>query len=164
VFGGPESLTALSAALGNYLRGGKYVVLTNNFAAPEVNPQERLDSDAEAHVQRALLHYIGSSTQRHEAPALGKALANVEAALRQDPTNLDALSVRHFLLEVPVGEEVARAAIGTAPRDWRAWALLSGVLQGTASGVEGHAVLSRAKLLAADDPAVELDGEQRHFH
>jgi len=94
----------------------------------------------------------------------GKALANVEAALRQEPTNLDALAVRQFLLDVPISEEVARAAIGQAPRDWRAWALLSGVLQGTASADESKAALSRAKLLAAGDPAVELDGEHRSFH
>jgi hypothetical protein len=159
---GPDSLTALPQELTRYLQGGRYLVLTNNFHPPAVTPIARVDSDAEAHVQRALLHYVGSRTQPHEAPALGRALANVEEALRQEPTNVLALCVRYFLLEVPVDEPIARAALKQHPDDWRAWALLAGVLQGTPAAQEGEAALKHARLLAAANPAIDFDGGAGH--
>jgi hypothetical protein len=159
---GESAVTALDDQLGRYLKGGRYLVLTSHFTAPAVNPTERIPTDAEVHLTRALLHYVGSSTQPHEAPALGRALHNLDEALRQDPGNLSALLARQYLLELPVSETIARAAVRQHPRDWRAWTLLSGALRGTAAADEGTAALTRAKLLAAGDPGVEFDEPRRH--
>lgn len=161
---GADAFPALTRELAGYLSGGKYVVLTNHFQPPPVSSVARVHSDADAHVLRALLHYVGSNNQAHEAPGMGKALQNVEAALRQEPLNVTALAVRHFLVSVPVKEEVARAALLKAPDDWRAWALLWGALQGTPAAPEGKAALDRAKQLAASNPAVDFDVNWRRYH
>jgi hypothetical protein len=155
-FGDAEALTALVGDVESYASTGKYVVATTPFNPPVVHPRISEVSDAEVHVLRALLYHVGDQVAP-SASSQHRALENTDEALRQDPTNPAALLVRQALLNAPVAESAARAAVAARGEDWRAWMALALALQKTAPA-ESRSARNHAVYLA-DDPTVALDGE-----
>jgi uncharacterized protein DUF1570 len=139
------SNTALDEQLFAYLHTGDFTTLQVSFKLPPFSYTLRELSPAEAHGARALL-----------ADTSGAALAEAEteAALKLDPNELDALTVRfHSLPPSAIHErsELARRAVLAHPDEGEAW-LLAALVATTPE--ERHAALTRAERRAPDHPGI----------
>jgi tetratricopeptide (TPR) repeat protein len=143
--GRPGALERLDGDLTRYAEAGQYTVVSLPFERPAVNPAERALDAGEAHALRLTIPSQDPGA-RPEARD-----AEIAEALREDPGHPAALALKARRL--PSGERaaLAREAVETHPRSWRAWALLGTALpDGDRAGRLD--ALRRAVELAPDNP------------
>lgn len=116
----------LYRTLVEYARSGSYVVRRIPLAPWSGSTEARVLSDAEAH---GVLAYLYAYVHLPGAP--GKpvaARAEIDEALRGDPSALDALAVAFYTPELRIETsrpELARRAVGAHPESWLAWQMVA---------------------------------------
>ncbi|HEX9291380.1 MAG TPA: hypothetical protein VF904_17805 [Anaeromyxobacteraceae bacterium] len=141
----PGALERLDGDLGGYAGSGPYTVLSLPFERPEVNPSERLLDASEVHA----LHLSIPSRDPDARP--GDRDAEVAEALREDPGHPTALALKARRLPPAERVRLAREAVATHPRSWRAWAFLGAALRGGDREARLEA-LRRSVELAPENP------------
>jgi len=141
----PGALERLDGDLGHYAESGQYTVISLPFERPEVSQAERPLDASEVHALRL------SIPSRRPGARPEDRDAEIAEALREDPGHPTALALKARRLPPGEGSPLARYAVETHRRSWRAWAFLGAALpDGDRQGRLG--ALRRAVELAPDNP------------
>lgn len=116
----------LSRTLDVYVRSARYVVKSIPLAPWRGETEMRPLTDAEVHGLRAYL--FAKAHLPNQPTKLVVAHAEIDEALRIDPSVLDALAVAFYAPEVRIDTphpELARRAVSAHPESWLAWLMVA---------------------------------------
>ena len=135
-------------AITNYVRLGRYAITTQPLPPVPTQTQTRPLEPADVHVIRALL-FAEAPGSTSPAERQRKLDLELDQALKEDPTHVEAQRMRAEKLEKPERLKLAQLLVEKHPEDGRAWDLLASVLdaQGDLSAQQEQARTRAAELL-----------------
>ncbi|RKH14546.1 DUF1570 domain-containing protein [Corallococcus sp. CA053C] len=139
-------------AITNYVRLGRYAITTQPLPPVPTQTQTRPLEPADVHVIRGLL-FAEAPGSTAPAERQRKLDLELDQALKEDPTHVEAQRMRAEKLEKPERLKLAQLLVEKHPEDGRAWDLLASALdaQGDLS-VQQEQARTRAAELLPDSP------------